>query len=155
MSRFLCSLTLALSPGKKGRRSAAPPWRWRRQRGATLVEMVLVILILGIASIAIMDQFVNMARSYTVNERLQTGAQLAQGCAEQILATRRLQGYAAAIASSCPALPPSYASAGYTRSVSFNPTACVTLPCTVDVVVNHSATNPTELARVVFMLGSY
>ena len=131
------------------------PRRRCGQRGATLVEMVVVIIILGIASIAIMDQFVNMARSYAGNERLQTGAQLAQGCAEQILATRRLQGYASAIAGSCPALPPSYAAAGYTRSVSFTPAACATLPCSVDVVVNHSAASPTEQARVVFMLGSY
>lgn len=125
--------------------------------GATLVEMVAVILILGIAAIAIMDQFVNMSRSYGSNERLQTAAQLAQECAEQILATRRLQDYTTATtASTCPALPGNYAAAGYARTVTFGaaPTACATMPsCSqVDVVVTYNAT---EQARVVFMLGDY
>lgn len=129
-----------------------------RASGATLVEMVAVIVILGIASVAILNQFSNMSRSYGSNEHLQTATQLAQECAEQILATRRLQSYAIARASSCPTLPLAYTTAGYTRSISFNaaPTACVTAPCTrVDVVVNHSAATPAEQARVVFMLGNY
>jgi type II secretory pathway pseudopilin PulG len=120
--------------------------------------MVAVIVILSIAGLAILNQFSNMSRSYFSNERLQTSTQLAQECAEQILATRRLQSYTIAIASSCSALPAAYTTAGYTRSISFNaaPTACVTAPCTqVEVVVNHAAATPTEQARVVFMLGNY
>ena len=127
----------------------------KRQRGVTLIEMVIVIVILAIAATAIMDQFVTSARSYETNESVQTAAQLAQECAEHILATRRLQGYATAIAATCPALPAAYTSSGYVRNASFGaaPAACVTAPCAqVDVVVTHSGS---ERARVVFMLGSY
>ena len=127
------------------------------QRGFTLVEMVMVIVILGIASVALMDQFVNTSKSYLINEQLQTATQLAQECAEHILATRRGQDYAAAIVATCPPLPLSYSTAGYarTRTVSFAPAACVTAPCAqVDVVVTHSA-SATDQARIVFMLGSY
>jgi len=126
-----------------------------RQRGVTLIEMVIVIVILAIAATALMDQFVNSAHSYQTNESVQTSAQLAQECAEHILATRRLQDYATAIASTCPALPAAYTTAGYARSASFGaaPAACVTVPCTqVDVAVTRGGT---ERARVVFMLGSY
>lgn len=137
------TLTPALSQGERG------------QRGFTLVEMVMVIVILAIASVALMDQFVNTAKSYLINEQLQTSTQLAQECAEHILATRRLQNYATAITTACPTLPASYTSAGYLRTVSFGaaPAACVTTPCTqVDVIITHNAT---ERARSVFMLGSY
>jgi prepilin-type N-terminal cleavage/methylation domain-containing protein len=122
------------------------------QRGATLIEMVAVILILAIASVAIMDQFQNASSSYDDNQQIQTATQLAQECAEHLLATRRLQGYATAIATDCSALP---SVAGYTASVSFGaaPAACVTMACRqVDVVVTNGAT---ERARLVFMLGDY
>ncbi|MBI5041492.1 MAG: prepilin-type N-terminal cleavage/methylation domain-containing protein [Gammaproteobacteria bacterium] len=127
----------------------------RRQRGFTLVEMVMVIVILGIASVALMDQFVNASKSYLIDEQLQTSTQLAQECAEHILATRRLQGYATAIATNCLALPAAYTTAGYARNATpgVEPAFCITSPCVqVDVVVTQGAT---ERARVVFMLGSY
>ena len=126
-----------------------------RQEGFTLIEMVMVIVILAIASVALRDQFFNASKSYLTDEQLQTSTQLAQGCTEHILATRRLQSYAVAIASTCPTLPAAYTTAGYARTVSFGaaPAACVTAPCTqVDVVVTKGGT---ERARVVFMLGSY
>lgn len=125
----------------------------KRQRGVTLIEMVIVIVILAIAATAIMDQFVNSANSYQTNESVQTAAQLAQECAEHILATRRLQDYTTAIAADCSALP---IVSGYTTAVSTSALVsdpCVTTPCTqVDVVTTH---NGTERARVVFMLGNY
>lgn len=124
-----------------------------RQRGVTLIEMVIVIVILAVAATAIMDQFVNSANSYQTNESVQTAAQLAQECAEHILATRRLQGYTTAIAVDCSALP---SVAGYTTAVSTSALVsppCVTTSCTqFDVIVTHGGT---ERARVIFMLGSY
>lgn len=125
------------------------------QCGVTLIEMVIVIVILAIAATAIMDQFVNSARGYQTNESMQTAAQLAQECAEHVLAVRRLQSYTTAAAATCPTLPAAYTTAGYARAVSFGaaPAACVTAPCTrVDVAVTR---NGTERARVIFMLGSY
>ena len=126
-----------------------------RQRGVTLIEMVIVIVILAIAATAIMDQFVTGARSYETNESVQTAAQLAQECAEHILATRRLQGHTAATAATtiCDALP---TIAGFTPTVSFvvAPTPpCVTAPCT-EVTVTVTQGGNTR-ANVVFMLGSY
>ncbi|HEY9199730.1 MAG TPA: prepilin-type N-terminal cleavage/methylation domain-containing protein [Gammaproteobacteria bacterium] len=126
-----------------------------RQRGVTLIELVLVIVIVAIAAVAIMDPFVTSANSYRTNESVQTAAQLAQECAEHILATRRLQDFTTANATDCPALPAAYTTAGYARTRSFGaaPSPCFTSPCTqVDVVVTHSGS---ERARVVFMLGSY
>lgn len=126
-----------------------------RQHGVTLIEMVIVIVILALAATAIMDQFVTSGRSYQTNESVQTSAQLAQECAEHILAVRRLQDYATAVAATCPALPAAYTTAGYvrTRIVGAAPAACVTAPCAqVDVVVTHGGS---ERARVRFMLGSY
>ncbi len=125
------------------------------QSGVTLIELIIAIVIVSIASLAIISQFSTAGRSYLSNERLQTAAQLAQGCAEHILATRRLQSYAIATTASCPALPATYTAAGYARSLSFGaaPAACVTAPCTqVSVIVTHNAA---EQARLVFMLGSY
>lgn len=128
--------------------------RVRGQRGVTLIEMVIVIVVLAIGATAIMDQFVNSARSYQTNESVQTAAQLAQECAEHILATRRLQSYTIAVNTNCLALPPPYPAAGYAANASIvlDPATC-TAPCAqIDVVVTNSGT---ERARVVFMLGSY
>jgi prepilin-type N-terminal cleavage/methylation domain-containing protein len=129
------------------------------QRGFTLVEMVMVIVILGIASVALMDQFVNTSKSYLMNEQLQTATQLAQECAEHILATRRVQGYAA-ISSTCPTLPATYTTPGAVYAVTASladvtpPNAgCFTDPCKVVTVT--TTFNTTVRAQVVFMLGSY
>jgi len=130
------------------------------QRGFTLVEMVMVIVILGIASVALMDQFVNTSKSYLIDERLQTATQLAQECAEHILAMRRVQGYAA-ISSTCPTLPATYTTPGAVYAVTasladvtpLTNTACFTDPCKVVTVT--TTFNTTVRAQVVFMLGSY
>lgn len=125
------------------------------QRGFTLIGLVITMVIISVASLALINQFSAAGKSYLSNEHLQTSTQLAQACAEHILATRRLQTYAIATASSCPALPASYTTAGYahTLSVDAAPAACVTLPCAqVSVIVTRSGT---EQARIVFMLGNY
>lgn len=152
-ARTLVSPTVAAQT--RGSCIAMPAHGIRSQCGVTLIELVMVIVILGIAAVAIMDQFVNSARTYEINESVQTAAQLAQECAEHILATRRLQGYAA-ITPSCPTLPAAYTAAGYASAATFGgaPAACATPPsCTqVDVVATQGGI---ERARVVFMLGNY
>lgn len=126
------------------------------QRGATLIEMVMVIVLLAIAATAIMDQFTTSARSYQINESIQTAAQLAQECAEHILAARRLQGYTTAITVNCPVLPAAYTAAGYVRTRTFGaaPAACFTPPECREVTVSVTQGGTTR-ASVVFMLGSY
>ncbi|MBI5463268.1 MAG: type II secretion system protein [Gammaproteobacteria bacterium] len=119
------------------------------QRGATLVELVMVIVILSVASVALMDQFVNASKSYQIDEQVQTATQLAQECAEHILATRRTQDYDTAIASNCDALP---VVAGYATNVA--PTACATSPPCTEITVTVTQ-GVTTRASVVFMLGDY
>ena len=69
-----------------------------RQQGFTLIEMVLVIVIIAIASVPIFGLFTQASTSLLTNESIQTAAQLAQERAEFLLAIRRDpgQGYAAA-----------------------------------------------------------
>lgn len=130
------------------------------QRGFTLVEMVMVIVILALASVALMDQFVNASKTYLIDEQLQTATQLAQECAEHILATRRVLGYAA-ISSTCPTLPPTYTTPGAVYAVTaslvdvtpLTNTACFTAPCKVVTVT--TTFNTAVHAQVVFLLGSY
>lgn len=60
-----------------------------RQYGVTLLEMVLVIVILGLAFTALSGLFATAVRTLPVNDQLQSAGQLAQGCAERILSARR------------------------------------------------------------------
>ena len=67
----------------------------RMQQGFTLLELVMVIMLVAIASIPILGQFTLAAGSLVTDEIIQTAAQLAQERAEGLLATRRNAGYAA------------------------------------------------------------
>jgi len=69
----------------------------RQQSGFSFIELVLVIVIVAVASVPILGQFNVVARSAVFDEDIQTAAQLAQGQAEEVLARRRTEGYAAVI----------------------------------------------------------
>ncbi|MEZ5542582.1 MAG: type II secretion system protein [Pseudomonadota bacterium] len=66
-----------------------------RQSGFTLLELIMVIVIVVLASVPILGQFTQVAGSTLSDAEIQTATQLAQERAEQILARRRDQGYSA------------------------------------------------------------
>ena len=66
----------------------------RRQRGFSLLELVMVILLVAIAAVPILGQFGQAASITLTDEIIQTAAQLAQERAEDLLANRRANGYA-------------------------------------------------------------
>ncbi|WP_158236108.1 prepilin-type N-terminal cleavage/methylation domain-containing protein [Limnohabitans sp. JirII-31] len=67
----------------------------RSQRGFTLIEMVVSMLVLGIAATAIITLNSNLFYRLTDVRDLQTGTQLLQACAEKVMATRRRSGFSA------------------------------------------------------------
>lgn len=71
-----------------------------------MIELVLVIVLLGIASVGLVALFGQLTKSLTVNSDTQAAAQQAQECAEYLLATRRRSGYTLGGVSDCSALTP-------------------------------------------------
>jgi Tfp pilus assembly protein PilV len=69
----------------------------RTGRGFTLIELVAIIVLLSVGSVAILGLFDQTGKSIATNQETQTGAQLAQECAEKIIAIRRNSGYAAIV----------------------------------------------------------
>jgi len=93
--------------------------RYLTQQGFTLVELVLVIVVVALASVPILGQFSQASQSLLLDEAIQTAGQLAQERAEAVLAVRRNQGYAAIpTGTTSEVLTGNYA--GYTRSVTVN-----------------------------------
>jgi len=88
----------------------------KSQNGFTLIEMVLVIIIISLASVPLFGMFSQAASSLLVNEKSQTAAQLAQEQAEYLLAVRRNQDFLAAelAGNTSEVLNGNYS--GYTRS---------------------------------------
>lgn len=66
-----------------------------QQSGFSLIELIMVIIIIAVASVPILGQFTQVAGSTLIDEDIQTASQLAQERAENILALRRSQGYGA------------------------------------------------------------
>lgn len=59
-----------------------------RAPGFTLVELIIVVVVLAIASVGIITLNANIFSGQTSNTNLQTGAALMQDCAELILSKR-------------------------------------------------------------------
>ena len=90
-----------------------------RQRGFTLLEMIMVMVIITLASVPILGQFTQAGSTLLIDEEIQTAAQLAQARAETLLADRRANGYAAIAAGTVnETLAGNFA--GYTRSTTVN-----------------------------------
>jgi prepilin-type N-terminal cleavage/methylation domain-containing protein len=61
----------------------------RLRAGFTLIEVVIVIVILGIASAVVIKMVAQVANGQSDNQTLQVGAQLLQECGEWIVANHR------------------------------------------------------------------
>jgi prepilin-type N-terminal cleavage/methylation domain-containing protein len=130
----------------------------RRQKGFSLIELVMVIVLLSLAAVALLQQFSLASSSLIRNEHLQTASQLAQVKAEELLAVRRTQGYSVAAldaGTSTENLIGNYA--GYSRSVTIAIPPSSDCPSgaickNVTVTVSRAADT---LAEIALMLVSY
>lgn len=127
------------------------------QQGFTLLELVLVIVVIALASVPILGQFSQAGQSLLLNEEIQTAGQLAQERAELLLATRREQGYAAiATGTTSEILTGNYA--GYTRTVTVNEppsgTGCAVGATCKEVLVS-VARGGSQRAALTLMLVDY
>jgi len=77
----------------------ARPVRFTSSRGFTLVESLIVLVVMSIAAITIAALQGNIFKGQTDNKDFEVGVQLIQGCAEQVLGVRLINGYDAV--SSC------------------------------------------------------
>lgn len=103
-----------------------------RRTGFSLIELVIIIVVVSIAAVGMLALFGIVGRSLAINEDTQIAAQVAQECAEHIMAVRRNplpgNGYAAITTTICDALPA--LPTGFGRTVVVAPLA-TNPPCTV------------------------
>ncbi|WP_201344407.1 type II secretion system protein [Thiohalobacter sp. COW1] len=127
-----------------------------RQTGFSLIELVMVIVILALASLAIGSQFMQSAQSWMLDERIQTASQLAQARAEQLLADRRLNDYSAVPAgTSTETLSGNYT--GYTRTTAVSAyagAACPVADCR-QVVITVTDSDGQVRAETTLMVANY
>lgn len=74
-------------------------------KGFTLIELVLVIILLSMSCVGLVNLFGQLSNSLSTNNDTQSAAQLAQECAEYLLAARRHWDYTLGGISDCSALP--------------------------------------------------
>lgn len=96
------------------------------QPGFSLIELVAVITVLSVASIGIAAGFAHLGRSQLLNEDIQAASQMAQACAEHLIASRRNNAYATML-TNCTALG-SFNGYGPPTVTTFAPAAGTTCP---------------------------
>jgi len=64
-----------------------------KQRGVTLLEMVVVMVLVAVGAVALGGLFTTAVRALPGNEQLQSAGQLAQACAERVYAARHTPGF--------------------------------------------------------------
>lgn len=130
-------------------------------RGFNLIEFVVVVVVMSVGAVALLGLYSEGAKTFRVNEQVQTAAQMAQACSEHILALRRgPSGYTGiptgANVTICDTPVPLLA--GYSRAVTITEIAGGTTPCPagagvlckrVQVAINRGAT---QRAQVTFMV---
>jgi prepilin-type N-terminal cleavage/methylation domain-containing protein len=124
-----------------------------KQQGFTLLELVMVITLVAVASIPILGQFSQASSILLTDEIIQTAAQLAQERAEGILADRRGKGYAAVLTgTTSDVLTGAYGSYSRTVSVTSPPVGsgcAVGATCKeVIIAVDHSGRTRAELTFI-------
>lgn len=135
----------------------------RAQKGFTLVEMVLVIIIISVASVPLFSLFSQASTSLLNNEAIQTAAQLAQERAEFVLSRKRELGFNGPVAELAvdtvtETLTGNFSSFTRTTVITQPPAPLFAgcpggAPCK-RVIVNVDAGGPT-LAQVTFLLINY
>lgn len=85
------------------------------QKGVTLIEMVLVITIVGLAFAALAGLFATAVFTLPLNERMQSAGQVAQACVERIYAARHTPGFV--FTTSTSTLQSTYCSAGSSNTL--------------------------------------
>lgn len=93
--------------------------------GFTLIESIVVLIVLSIAALGVASLSSGIFDAQDDNKTLQTGAQLLQGCAEQVLAIRREQGYAASLSCGFNSMPSGFA-APTVESATYTGAGCPT-----------------------------
>ena len=132
---------------------------FHNQRGVSLVEIVIIIIVLGIVAIPFSNGFISVSRSFIINDEVLQSNTYAQSCAEHILYFRRspditTQGYAnlanSATSTVCDALPnPAGLAINVDIETSLDP-ACATGNCkSVTITV---ASNGQPRANIEFLL---
>lgn len=127
------------------------------QQGFTLLELVMVIMLVALASVPILGQFSQASGTLLTDEVIQTAAQLAQGRAEDLLADRRANGYAAVPTGTVnDVLGGAYSSYSRTVTVTSPPggSGCAAGATCKEVVVSVDHSGKTR-AEVTLMLVSY
>ena len=127
------------------------------QQGFTLLELVMVIMLVAVASIPILGQFSQASSILLTGEIIQTAAQLAQERAEGILADRRTAGFAAVPSGTAnDVLGGTYSSYSRTVTVTSPPggSGCAAGATCKEVVVSVDHSGRTR-AEITTMLVSY
>lgn len=73
-------------------------------RGFTLIELLIIIIMLSLASVALVTMFGQLAGNLGINHDINAAAQLAQECGEHLLSARREYGFAMNGINDCSAL---------------------------------------------------
>jgi prepilin-type N-terminal cleavage/methylation domain-containing protein len=128
-----------------------------KQRGFTLLELVMVITLIALASIPILGQFSQASSMLLTDEIIQTAAQLAQERAEGLLADRRSNGYAAVLTgTTSDVLTGAYSSYSRTVTVTSPPvgSGCAVGATCKEVIIGVDHSGRTR-AQLTFMLVNY
>jgi prepilin-type N-terminal cleavage/methylation domain-containing protein len=92
------------------------------QRGFTLVEMVVVMVIVAVGLLGLTRMFNDNVAAFTSGEDVQRAAQYAQECTERILALRRNLSYFGTTEITTTACDSSTLPTGFARTITFGAT---------------------------------